>query len=274
MASDKKTNSAKSAREAASAARAQALIEERKRERKIRLIGAVVVLAVIGGMSAVVVVNGKNKGPAVVANATLPTGVTKDTYGVKVGSAWTAANADSIPMLQIWEDFQCPACGQFEENSGAAINALVDAGKLRVEYRPTIFLDQSLKSENLTAGNPNSSLLATMAFGCAVDAGKGAEFHSEVFKVQPAVEGVGFSIETLTQAATAAGVSGAALDTFSSCLTDKTYEAWVNNSYDLFSKEGVSSTPTGILNGKELTGDTLFDPAALTKAIEDAAKTQ
>lgn len=274
MASEKKTNSAKSAREAAAAARAQAQAVERARERKVRLIGAVVVLAVLGGMLSAVIISGKNNGPATSATAALPTGVTKDTYGVKVGSAWTAANADSIPTLQLWEDFQCPACGDFEKSTGTALGALIDAGKVRVEYRPTIFIDGKVKQENLQAGNPNSSLLATMALGCAVDAGKAKEFHGEVFARQPAVEGEGYSLATLNEAAVAAGIKDAALTTFTSCLTDKKYEAWVNNSYDLFSKEGVSSTPTGILNGKELTSDVLFDPVALSKAIEDAAKTQ
>lgn len=274
MASEKKSNSAKSAREAAAAARAQAQAAERARERKVRLIGGVVVLAVLGAMFSVVVISGKNNGPKTSATAALPAGVTKDTYGVKVGSAWTAANADSIPKLQIWEDFQCPACGQFEKASGTALAALIEAGKVRVEYRPTIFLDENLKQENLQAGNPNSSLLSTMALGCAVDAGKAAEFHNQVFAAQPAVEGEGFTLETLNKFAEASGITGSALTTFTQCVTDKKYEGWVNNSYDLFSKEGVSSTPTGILNGKELTNDVLFDPVALSKAIEDAAKTQ
>lgn len=274
MSSDKKTNSAKTAREAAAAARAQAQATERARERKVRLIGAVVVLVVIGAMLSAVIITGKSKGPATNSAAALPTGVTKDTYGVKVGPAWTAANASSIPMLQIWEDFQCPACGQFEKSSGAALSALIDAGKVRVEFRPTIFIDEKVRQQNLQAGNPNSSLLATMAFGCAVDAGKALEFHSQVFSRQPSVEGQGYSLATMNEAAQAAGITDAALTTFTSCLTDKKYEGWVNNSYDLFSKEGVTSTPTGILNGKELPSDSLFDPVALGKAIEDAAKTQ
>jgi hypothetical protein len=46
----------------------------------------------------------------------------------------------------------------------------------------------------------------------------------------------------------------------------------VNNSYDKFSKEGVSSTPTGLLNGTEVPAETMFDPAKLTAAIEAATQ--
>ncbi len=269
----KETISAKDARNAAAAARAEAKAAEQARERKVRIIGGLVVLLVMGGLLAIPLIAGKNKGPDTNASAAVPLGVTKDTYGVKVGSAWTAPNADKIPLLQIWEDFQCPACAQLEVNSGAAINKLVDAGSVRLELRPTIFLDDKLRGQNVTAGNPDSSKAATMAFGCAVDAGKGKDFHSGVFANQPPTEGQGFSTALLTQLAQKTGITGADLTTFSDCLSNRKYEGWVNNSFDRFSKEGVTSTPSGILNGKELTGEQLFNPDELTKLVLAAGKT-
>lgn len=270
MSSDNK--SAKAAKEAAAKARAEAASIEQARQRKVRLIGAAVVVLIMAGLIAIPLVAGKNKGPATDTSAALPTGVTTDTYGVKVGSAWTAANADAIPMLQIWEDFQCPACAQFEKQSGAALQTLIDAGKVRVEFRPTIFLDTNLSAENTAAGNPNSSLMATIAYGCAVDAGKASEYHNGLFAAQPANEGQGFSTTTLSAIADAVGITGDAKTTWSDCLSSKKYEGWVNNSYDAFSKEGVSSTPTGLLNGTEVPPDTMFDPAKLTAAIEAATQ--
>jgi protein-disulfide isomerase len=143
---------------------------------------------------------------------------------------------------------------------------------VRVEYRPTIFLDKNLLSSNTAAGNPNSSQRASMAFGCAVDAGAEEKYHLGVFAAQPVEEGTGFSTETLISVAEASGITGPALDTFTECLTSEKYAGWVANSYDAFDSEGVSSTPTGILNGTELAGEVLFDPAQLTAAIEAAAK--
>ena len=264
--------SAKAAKEAAAAARAEAAKLEQSRQRKIRLIGGAVVVLVMAGLIAIPLVAGKNKGPATDGNAALPAGVTNTTYGVQVGPAWTAANADSIPKLQIWEDFQCPACGQFEKSSGAALKALSDAGKVRVEYRSTIFIDSKVSAQNTAAGNPNSSMAATLAFGCAVDAGKAEAYHSGIFAAQPATEGEGYSGDTLTAIAEAVGITGDALTTWSDCFSSKKYEGWVNNSHDLFSKEGVTSTPSGFLDGTELTGDVMFDPAQLTAAIQAATK--
>lgn len=267
----KENQSAKAARQAAAEARNTAAAAEKARERKIRIFGGFAVVLVMGALIAVPVLQGKNK-TATVTNATLPQGVTKDTYGVKVGPAWKAANANSIPKLQIWEDFQCPACGQMEQSSGAKILELADAGKIRLEWRPTVFIDDKMVSENQAAGNPQSSRRATIGFGCAVDAGVAEKYHAAVFASQPATEGDGYSNDTLLLAAKTAGLSGSAYDTFKSCFDKKTYDGWVTNSYNAFSAEGVSSTPTGILNGTELKGDTLFNPTALEAAVASATK--
>lgn len=266
----KENRGAKAARAAAQAARQEAQIEERARERRVRLIGGLVVVLIMGGLLAIPLMSGKNDGPATDGSAKLPTGVTKDTYGVKIGPAWTSADADTIPMLQIWEDFQCPACGSMEKASGQTILDLANQGKIRLEYRPTIFLDGNLKAENAANGNPDSSLRATAAFGCAVDQGKAAEYHAAIFAAQPATEGVGFSDDQLLSFGQGI-MDETQFAAFSTCVSSGEYKSWVQNSYDLFSKEGVTSTPTGILNGKELPSDTLFDVAKITQAITDAS---
>ena len=260
----------RAAREAAAAAKAQAKAQQKARDRKVTLIGIGVVVAVVAilGVLGVVSVNKHNQA----LTGPLPTGVTSDTYGVKVGPAWKAANADSIPKLQLWEDFQCPACGGLEKNSGATILNLAETGKVRLEWRPTTFLDQNLTQQNNAAGNPLSSLNATMAFGCAIDAGKAQAFHSIVFAHQPKEEGAGYSATEMTAAAQAVGITGSALKTFNSCLATSKYKNWANDSFAKFNEAGVTQTPTGILNGKEMQQATLYDPNALKKAIADATK--
>lgn len=267
----KDNSSAKAARQAAAAARAAAESDLKARDRKIRLIGGAVVLLIMGALLAVPFIQGRSSDTAVDANAALPKGVTADTYGVKVGAAWTAADADSIPLVQVWEDFQCPACKSFEEASGDALVALANEGKVRLEFRPTIFLDVNLQAPNTAAGNPNSSLYASMAFGCAVDQDKAAEFHRAIFAAQPS-EGRGYSVTDLVTIAQLAGVAD--IDTFTECVSSKKYEGWVNNSYDAFSKEGVNATPTVLLNGETLSPDVIRDPAALTAAITAAGETK
>lgn len=264
----KNNDSAKAARKAAAEAREAARAEELSRDRKVRLIFGVVVAVVMVALLAPAII--KSRQPAIDPASALPKGVTSDTYGVKIGTGWTAANADSIPTLELWEDFQCPACGEFEKSSGAKVLELADAGKVRVEFRPTLFLDNNLEQKNIAAGNPESSLRATNAFGCAVDQGFAEAYHKALFAAQPTTEGQGYSAADLTAVAQAAGLTGEPLTKFIECSTNKTYEGWAKLSYEAFTKAGVTSTPTGKLNGTELTSDVMNDPAALEKAITDA----
>jgi len=261
----------RAAREAAAAARLQAKAQQNKRERTIQIIGGAVVLTVVAVLVFIGVKAANKTAGGIDTAAVLPKGVASDTYGVKVGTAWKLPNAKSIPKLEIWEDFQCPACKYMEDQSGSAIAMLAKAGKLRVEYRPTIFLDENLVAENTAAGNPKSSLLATMAYGCAVDAGKDQEFHKTVFANQPQ-EGKGYSAGVLNNYAQTSGITGQKLFAFNDCLSSKKYEGWAKNSYAKFREAGVTSTPAGILNGKALDNKVLTDPKALIKAVQGATK--
>jgi len=267
--------SAKEARKAAQAARAEAQATEKQRERKVRIIGGSVVVVVMATLIAIPLITGKGKIAGIKNSAIIPAGVSRETYGLRIGPAWDAPNADSIPKLQIWEDFQCPVCNEMEKASGATILELAAASKIRLEWRPALFLDSGLEAQNSAAGNPNSSLRATVALGCAADAGRAMQFHSATFARQPATEGDGYSSATLLQAAQAAGIAGDKLNTFTTCLNEQKYFDWASNSDTLFAKEGNTGTPTAYLNGKELPSKPkwiVMDPAALKKAVVDAAK--
>lgn len=259
----------KKRRQQAAAAREAATAGEKKRERTVRIVGAVTVIAVVLGIVGVAFVakQGANDEAAAVANPTenaaaaLPAGVLASddahAYGVPYGTA------TDVPVLAIWEDFQCPACGSVEEANGAGIAALAEAGKVQVVWRPTTFLDKNL-------GN-DSSLRAVAAWGCAVDAGKAREYHDIVYANQPATEGDGFTDEQLLAFAGEAGISGAELDTFTTCVTEGTYRDWSGNSTARFYADGVQGTPFATLDGVEVPIATLADAAALEILVSDAA---
>jgi len=260
----------KNRREAAAAARAASQSGEKRRERTIRIVGAVTVLAVVAGIIGIAVVakSTDTTGQPVTATAdpaaAVPTGVfpTGDIneYGVPYNAA-----ATGVPVLTIWEDFQCPSCANLEETNGEGILKLADEGKVQLVWRPTTFLDGRV-------GN-DASTRAVAAWGCAVDAGKTLEYHNVVFKNQPEVEGDGYSDEQLLTFATDAGIAGPALDTFTQCVTARTYVGWAANSYDTFLKSNVPGTPAGFLNGNPLGDGVLGDPVALAAAVAaEAAK--
>ena len=263
--------SKKTTREKAAEARAAQQAAEKRRERTVRIVGAISVVVVVAGIIGVAVWQsnasksdgGGGSTASADPNAALPQGVLPgsdaDAYGVPYGTADATA-----PVLAIWEDFQCPACGQVERANGAGIEELAAEGKVRLVWRPTTFLDRNL-------GN-DASARATAAWGCAIDQGKAQEYHNQVYSNQPATEGDGWTDEQLLGFGKDVGLTGSAYDTFAQCFTDRTYLGWAANSTQAFYDANVPGTPNATLNGENLATSVLVDPKALEQAIADAAQ--
>jgi protein-disulfide isomerase len=263
------SESGKNRRDRAAAAREEANAGERRRERMVRIIGAVTVVVVVFGIIGVALVARSSSDTAAspVAsadpNAPLPAGVLPADDERAFGVPYPGTASPDAPVLEIWEDFQCPACGAVEQANGAGIESLADSGQVQLIWRPTTFLDRNL-------GN-DSSARATAAFGCAIDAGKGKEFHETVFANQPEQEGTGWTNEELIAFGSDAGITGADLDTFTQCLTDGTYLGWAANSTDVFYTSNIPGTPLAKINGVEIPTEILVDQAALEKLVAEAA---
>jgi protein-disulfide isomerase len=260
-------------RDRAAQAQQAANASEKKRERTVRIVGAVTVVVVVVGIIGVALF-AKNQTSSTASDpsanitasanpgAPTPSGVQgasdKYPFGVPYGSAKTG-----VPVLEIWEDFQCPACEAVEKANGAGIESLAQQGKVTLVWRPTTFLDRNL-------GN-DASARALAAWGCAIDAGKVQEYHNTVYANPPAKEGDGFTDEQLIGFAKTAGITGAALDTFTTCFTDRTYLPWAANTTQKFLDSNIQGTPFALLNGVEVPTQTLVDQAALEKLVADTA---
>lgn len=239
-------------------------VEQARTYRRVRwtVLGVVVVLLVGLGIAAVV----SQRGPSSTltttgtASTALPRGVDPVTLAVPAAPGVTLKPGS--PELYVWEDPQCPSCAAAEQATGPALLAMARSGDLRLSWRPTTFLDGRFPGQ--------SSLRATAAWGCAVDAGKAAEFHGAMFAAQPSVEGAGYSDAALVAIARTSGIQGAGLTTFRSCVASGRYRSWAARSTKAFSREGVTYTPSGFLDGHELARGSLGDPAAVSQAIAAA----
>ena len=270
--------SQKDRRRAAAEARAAQQAAEARRDRMIKIIGGLAVVLVVGGIvgGAWWASRSSSSGtasptlPAPNPDAAVPKGVEKtgeNAWGVPLGTPKTGA-----PLLQVWEDFQCPACKLVEDANGAGIEELGVSGSAQLIYRPTGFLDADLAKDNAANGNPNSSHRAIAAWGCAIDAGKTAEYHNTIFANQPTKEGTGFSTQQLLDFGTTAGISGDAFTTFSQCVNDQKYLEWAVNATQEMTTAGVTGTPTGFLAGQKLDNAVLADKAKLDEAVAAATK--
>lgn len=250
----------------AAAARAAAEASDRRRTRLIQLIGAAVVGAVFIGIIGIGVWGRQANAPqtALDPNAALPAGVTADATGIPSGVPVGTAG-DDAPLLDLYEDFQCPGCGALEARNGEGLLALANDGKVRLRWHVMTFLDNSLPASD------DSSYRASLAFGCAVDQGKAVEFHTLVFANQPAEEGLGFSDQVLIGLAEEAGITGDALAEFTDCYESERYQRWVRNSDIAAQQRGVPGTPTGYLDGQQLDSTALGDQATLERLVAAAA---
>ncbi|MBI1352410.1 MAG: thioredoxin domain-containing protein [Actinomycetales bacterium] len=265
------SESGKNRRDRAAAARDAAAADERRRERLVRIIGAVTVLVVVVGIIAVALVarnsSSTDATPAPTADpaAAAPAGTLPSDDPLKYGVPVGTAPADA-PVLEIWEDFQCPACDAVEKTNGAGILDLANSGQVRLVWRMATFLDRV--NEGGDPSVANSSTRAAAAFGCAIDAGKTEEFHKVVFDNQPANEGDGYTEEQLIAFGSDIGLTGGELDTYTQCVKDGTYLGWASNSGAAFQEAGHPGTPFALLNGVEVPTQTLVDQAALEALVK------
>lgn len=217
----------------------------------------VAIIAVVGG----VIWSSRGEEPAAGGGA-LPTGVTAMGSGYRAFPEVTAQ--PGAPTVDLYEDFQCPACAQFEAVVGPTIMGLATEGKITLVFHVKNFLDDNL-------GNDSSTRAGTATF-CAADAGKFREYHDQVYAGQPAREGEGFTDERLTEFARAAGLSGQALTTWESCLSSGRYDAYVDSVEKASFEDGVRGTPTVRINGKDQELSAIWSPEGFTAAVEAAAK--
>ncbi len=229
---------------------------------KIVVATVVVVVAIIAVVAGVIWSETSKQDAITGGGNALPPGVAALGDGYPAFQDVTLASG--APTLDLYEDFQCPACKAFEDALGSTVEDLAAAGKVKVVYHVKNFLDDNLR-------NTSSTQAGNAAF-CAADAGKFQEFHDQVYANQPATEGDGFTDQQLAGFAQAAGITGSDLDTWQQCYDAGKYVDYVNSVEESSAKEGVTGTPTVRLDGQDLDLSTVGTPDALTKAIEDATQ--
>lgn len=226
------------------------------------VVGAVVAVVAIIAVVAGVVIADQNKKDRVGTSTAVPAAAGEMGKGFVANQ--DATLVAGAPTLDIYEDFQCPACAQFEQIMGGTINELAQAGKVKVVYHLKTIIDANMGTDH--------SLVMGGAAMCAADAGKFQAFHDGVYANMPAQEGQGWTKAQTKELAEKAGISGAELDTWTTCVDDRKYAKYVESTEDASAKAGINGTPTVLLNGEKVDFAQVSTPDALSKAIESATK--
>lgn len=179
----------------------------------------------------------------------LPSGVSADGVGLRVGNG-------PVPV-DIYLDFLCPICGQFEAEARDEIAQLVDAGKITAVYHPVAILDRASTNQYSTRSASGAA--------CASDTGKLTAYVRTLFEHQPAEGGAGWTDGELIQLARSAGIGGT---DFAQCISGGRYTSWIGTVTAAMAAKGIQGTPTVLVNGNTLEPRT---GAALVAAVDDSS---
>jgi protein-disulfide isomerase len=220
--------------------------------------GLLVTAAIIVGLLAAIgiaVFRAAGDEPAGSARALVPPANTVASGAIPVGEP-------SAPTtVEIYLDFMCPACGQFEQTNGEELDRLIRSGSVRVELRPMSFLDRTSRGTKYSTRAANAVATVTDRDPRHVWA-----FVRALYENQPRENTPGLGDERIAELAREAGVDGGAVDAFD----DLRFEPWVADVTEAAFASGVRGTPTVKINGVLYDGD-LFRVGPLTQAIEAAA---
>lgn len=234
------------------------------RDKRIKVLGGVAVAVVAVGIVLAGYLGAQASKPKPIQadpTAARPAGTLADTYG------WPIQPVDSAKStLVIYEDPQCPICKLFEKQFSSDVRKLVTDGKINLVYQMATFIDVNLPQSN------HASRRAIAGLGCAIDAGKGLEYHDLVYANQPATEGAGYSDALLKKLGKQAGITGDALTTFNSCFDEGKYLGWADNLNQQFQDKGIQGTPTLVLDGTTVPDTALTDNATLVAYLTKHAK--
>lgn len=242
----------KSAREKAAEMRAEAARREARR-RAGAVSGAVLaVVAVIVGAT-VVILSAQHGQEAKAAAAAAPPANTSN-------GAIVIGKSSAKVTVQLWEDFQCPVCKDFEDADSAQLRAWADAGTVKLEYHPVAILDRYSSTDYSTR--------ALNAVAAVMDSQPDAflKFHDLLYANQPAENSAGLPDSQLISLAVQAGAQESAV---APAITSLKYKGWTQTVTNGFSKRGLKGTPTVIVNGKTLKD---WSPPKLKAAVDAAAK--
>jgi protein-disulfide isomerase len=233
--------------------RRQAERQKRVRALMITLSAIAVIIVVVVGVA---VFQSKKNQPSGYAGALAPLSRQAD------GSVVMAKAGVTGPVLEVFEDFQCPACKTFEESNGDTVKRLAAEGKVKVIYRPfRLFPTEPMRSNSQRAAN---------AAECA-PADKWMPYHDAVYKNQPLESQPGFSNKDLIKWAKDVGISGPA---FEKCVNGGEKNSLVDQATSYATTAGVEGTPTLSLNGKKLDNGSTYTKSGLEKAVLEAPATQ
>lgn len=173
---------------------------------------------------------------------------TEPAYAVaRAGVVVTAGDPAAPVTVDIYEDYLCPACKQFEQVYGDEVTTALNDGQAKVNYHHISILDDRSNPPGYSSRAGNAAL-------CAADAAIFPAYHDRLYGDQPGQGAAGRTVEELTALGTELGATG----DFGGCvgrqadtqaIADATGAAAGNPAV---APGGRFGTPTVLVNGAKI----------------------
>ncbi|MFJ7964226.1 thioredoxin domain-containing protein [Streptomyces sp. NPDC096324] len=238
----------------------------------------VAVLAIAGGIGYAVVQNNKPsyweglKDAKVAAPA--------NTTGAD-GTTVVIGKDTAKKTLKLYEDPRCPVCASFEQTVGTTVKKDIDDGKFKIQYVGGTFLDGDSLGKGQIGSRGEGSKNAMSAMGAALNVSQEAflEYKTALYSAKWHPEETTDKFKDDAYLIKVANTVPALKNNakFQDAVKKGTYDAWalaMSKTWDN-NKDGVTGTPSLVMNGKKLTGSDGNAPmtvADFTTAIDAALK--
>ncbi len=174
----------------------------------------------------------------------LPAGIPAD--GATLGQATAPVT------VEVWADFQCPACGHFaRETEPQLIRTFVASGQVKLVHHDFAFLGGGRSYDE--------SVEAAAAARCAGRQGRFWDFEGWLYANQRGENAGAFTRDRLAAIAERIGLDVAA---WSSCMDAGTEQAAARAETQAGAAAGISSTPTIVVNGTPSVGALPYEQLA------------
>lgn len=246
----------------AAEARAMAQAQLRAQERKTRVMiwaGVLIAIALLGGVVAFIV--SQSQTVDLTGDESVPAGAT-EAGGIPVGTSGVVGVdlPDDVPVVRIYADYLCPVCGQFEALVADDLNALREAGLIRLEFHPVSILDRASPTQYSSRA---ANAAATVADGSPEHF---LAYSNLLFENQQTEGGAHWTNAELSAFAVEAGVPQDVADTIASGK----FRIWVTAATQRASIDGMQGTPTVMVDGEILDQNQVpyFQPGVLRAFLE------
>jgi protein-disulfide isomerase len=165
--------------------------------------------------------------------------ITPRTFTAPVNGS-SVGDPDAPVKVDVWEDFQCPACKTYAEKyETLVIQNYVETGKVyyTVHFYPVI--------SNYSEGNTESEHSSNAAL-CAADQGKFWDYHDIIFANWNGENQGAFADYRLVAFAQAIGLD---MDQWNECFTSDLHADFIAADMQTGTEWGVSGTPSVFVNG-------------------------